>query len=217
MDTELFHPSKANGLLTGNGRGEDIKLLYVGRVSKEKNLEILVGAFKSLTELTDRVQLVVVGDRPYPSEMRKALAGKPVHFTGYLEGERLAAAYASCDLFVFPSTTDTFGSVILEAQASGILVVVTDRGGPQENIRVGETGFVVRGNDQESLLRTLESVMQAPHRLKLMGLAARRYADEQSFDQAFEQAWELYSEARENPNGFRVCDDAFAPFQGMFH
>ncbi len=216
VDTELFHPSKRNGLLTRNGREGALTLLYVGRVSKEKNLEILVKVFKSLTDATDGIQLVVVGDGPYLPEMREALADKPVHFTGYLEGDRLAGAYASCDLFVFPSTTDTFGNVVLEAQASGIPVVVTDQGGPQENIVPGETGFVVRGNDEESLLRTLQSIMQNTHRLKLMGAAARRYAEKRSFDQAFEQAWELYSETTEHFNGRPIFSDVFASYQGVF-
>lgn len=201
VDTDLFHPSKRNVLFNGKGRNSaEVRLLYVGRVSKEKNLELLVRVFKALTEETDRVQLMVVGDGPYLPEMRSSLAGRPAVFTGYLEGEKLASAYASCDLFVFPSTTDTFGNVVLEAQASGLPVVVTDQGGPQENILPGETGFIVKGNDEESLLQSLRTILQNTARLKPMGAAARKYAENRSFDQAFEQAWGMYSEASERTN-----------------
>ena len=79
-----------------------------------------------------RISLVVVGDGPYREELQTRCQGRPVVFTGLLEGEELAAAYASADAMVFPSTTDTFGNVVLEAQASGVPVIVTDLGGPAE-------------------------------------------------------------------------------------
>jgi glycosyltransferase involved in cell wall biosynthesis len=89
--------------------------------------------------------------------MRQDMAGTPCLFTGYLEGEGLAAVFASCDLFVFPSTTDTFGNVVLEAQASGIPVIVSDSGGPHENVVPGETGFVTRSYFKTSHFVTLSA------------------------------------------------------------
>jgi len=129
--------------------------------------------------------------------MQQALSGTRSVFTGYLDGDALVSVYASCDLFVFPSTTDTFGNVVLEAQACGIPVIVTDRGGPQENIVPGETGLVVEGNSEGSFLSGIESLLSDLQRLKNMGLAARRYVESRSFYNAFEETWELYIKAPE--------------------
>ena len=195
VDLQLFHPTKRNGFLESRFQVKDeTKLLYVGRVSKEKNLEILVRVFKSLIQDHSGLHLVVVGDGPYLEEMQQELAGTPCTFTGYLQGEDLAAAYASCDLFLFPSTTDTFGNVVLEAQASGIPVIVTDFGGPQENLIPGKTGLVIRGDSEESLLGAIHSLLAQPERLKDMGLTARCYMEERSFDAAFQATWRLFEE-----------------------
>ena len=173
---------------------EAVKLLYVGRVSKEKNLEILVKVFRSLVQSGEKVNLFIVGDGPYREEMEQALTETPTIFMGYVEGEALAEVYASCDLFVFPSTTDTFGNVVLEAQASGLPVIVTDCGGPQENIIPGKTGLIVEGNSEKSLLDGIQTLLSDPRRLKEMGKAARGYAESRSFDIAFNKAWDLYTE-----------------------
>jgi glycosyltransferase involved in cell wall biosynthesis len=195
VDIERFHPSKRNGFLEGRIQGKNVtKLLYVGRVSREKNLEVLTRVFKKLTEQQAAVHLVMVGDGPYLEEMQQDLAGTPCTFTGYLHGEDLAHAYASCDLFIFPSTTDTFGNVVLEAQASGIPVIVTDSGGPQENVQDGKTGLIIRGDSEENLLKAIKSLLTHPERLKEMGLMARRYMEERPFDAAFHSTWRLFEQ-----------------------
>jgi glycosyltransferase involved in cell wall biosynthesis len=194
VDTGLFNPMRRNGCLGKYGvEPSTVKLLYVGRVSREKNLDLLVRAFKKLSGAQDNLSLVVVGDGPYTEEMRESLRGTRTVFTGYIEGEALASVYASADLFVFPSTTDTFGNVVLEAQASGIPVVVTNSGGPQENIVPEETGIVVAGNDEKSLLLGVQRMLADPDRLKVMGRAARAYAETRTFDRAFETTWNLYA------------------------
>ena len=195
VDTELFHPSKRNGVFTTDGEDDSsVKLLYVGRVSKEKNLELLGNVFRSLSDSVLNLRLIVVGDGPYRKEMEEALKGTPSDFMGYVEGEELASMYSSCDLFVFPSTTDTFGNVVLEAQASGLPVIVTDCGGPQENVVPGQTGIVVEGNSEESLSNAIRMLAMDPARLKAMGKAARSYMEERSFYESFCRAWEIYSE-----------------------
>jgi glycosyltransferase involved in cell wall biosynthesis len=195
VDLQLFHPAKRNGFLESRFQlQEGIKLLYVGRISREKNLEILTRVFKRLAQDYSDIHLVVVGDGHYLEEMREELAGTPCTFTGYLHGEELAAAYASCDLFLFPSTTDTFGNVVLEAQASGLPVIVTDAGGPQENLISGETGLIVPGDDEESLLEAIRNLLARPEQLQVMGSMARRYMEERSFDSAFQATWRLFEE-----------------------
>jgi glycosyltransferase involved in cell wall biosynthesis len=194
IDINMFHPSKRNGFFKQHCKIDDhvIKLLYVGRVSMEKNLPLLVEVFNRLSREQCAVHLIIVGEGPYLEEMKKELSGKPVTFTGYLTGEDLAAAYASSNIFVFPSTTDTFGNVVLEAQASGIPVIVTDRGGPQENIIPLRTGFIVRGNDAESFLQPIRLLINDAQMAKRMGLAARKYMEERTFEKAFLKTWEMY-------------------------
>jgi glycosyltransferase involved in cell wall biosynthesis len=199
VDTEIFHPSKRNGCLDMYCKPRDeFKLLYVGRVSKEKNLEILVGAFKKVIRFRDDVRLFVVGDGPYRNEMAEALKDLPAVFTGYVQGEELSGMFASADLFVFPSTTDTFGNVILEAQASGVPVLVTDQGGPKENMTPGETGIVVHGDDEDAFLKGILKMLNDKAALTTMGAAARLYAEKRSFKGIFEESWEFYKQAENN-------------------
>ena len=193
VDLERFSPGNRNGFYHRHyGLEGELKLLYVGRVSKEKNLALLVDVFKELSERRSNLHLVVVGEGPYLEEMKEELAGRPVTFTGYLTGRDLAEAFASADLFVFPSTTDTFGNVILEAQASGLPVVVTDVGGPKENILPGETGVVTKGGDHADLRDTVLSLVDDRERLGRMAEAARRYSENRSFEQAFLEQWRMF-------------------------
>ena len=172
-----------------------MKLLYVGRVSKEKNLEILVRAFRTLEARGDNIDLIIVGDGPYKKEMASILNGSRVVFTGELSGETLARAYASSDVFVFPSTTDTFGNVVLEAQASGLPVVVSDKGGPQENLLPGETGFVVRSLDADAVAKAVHRLYQNSAELARMKKAARKYMEGRSFEENFLKTWNLFKNA----------------------
>ena len=194
IDVKRFHPSKRNGFFKSRyGLTEDeVKLLYVGRVSKEKNMPLLAEIYRSLAALRPHVRLVVVGEGPYLEDMKESLKDLPVTFTGFLSGEDLAQAYASSDLFVFPSTTDTFGNVVLEAQASGLPVIVTDEGGPRENLVPGKTGFIVPSKEKEVLLDTLLSLVDDPPLRDKMRLHAREYMENRSFETAFLQLWDSY-------------------------
>ena len=199
IDIELFHPSKRNGYLKKHYQiKETIKLLYVGRISKEKNLHLLVDVFKSLLQTYKDVHLVVVGDGPYLDEMKEKLQGMPCTFTGYLKGEVLSFVYASSDIFIFPSTTDTFGNVVLEAQASGIPVIVTDKGGPHENILKNKTGKIVKADDPKDLLESVQHMIAEPQLIRKMGKAARDYMESRSFDGAFIETWKMYQEEYDN-------------------
>jgi glycosyltransferase involved in cell wall biosynthesis len=193
IDTERFSPEKRNGFFEqAYGVAASTKLLYVGRISKEKNLAVLGDAFRLLCSRQVQAHLVVVGDGPYLNEMKTKLSDLPCTFTGRLAGDDLAKAYASADIFVFPSTTDTFGNVVLEAQASGLPVVVSDQGGPCENMLPDTTGRVVPGNDVEALAAALTDILSNPRQRQAMGRAARRYMEERSFDAAFLKTWESY-------------------------
>jgi glycosyltransferase involved in cell wall biosynthesis len=179
VDTTRFSPAfRVAGFWENYGLREGTKLLYVGRVSKEKNLELLADTFIRVAESCFACSLVIIGDGPYREEMEERLAGYPVLFTGFLEGDELAGGYASADLFVFPSATDTFGNVVLEAQASGLPVIVSDQGGPKELMSDGETGVVVRAGSRDDLLDAILSFLVEPERIRGMGRRARAFTEE---------------------------------------
>jgi len=196
-DVDLFHPSKHNGFFKNRFDlpADEIKLLYVGRVSKEKNLPALARMFTSLSKIRKNIRLIVVGDGPYLAEMKEALAGSKATFTGFLEGDDLAQAYASSDIFIFPSTTDTFGNVVLEAQASGLPVIVTDKGGPRENLIPGETGLIVSGEDAQNYIQAVLKLADDPDLLQTMKENAHAYMKDRSFETGFLELWDMYRTA----------------------
>ena len=167
-----------------------VKFIYVGRLAVEKNLHLLAHAFRDLVrelrhaEADNSAQLILVGDGPYRSELARLLDGLPVTWTGYLHGTELATAIASADVKVFPSTTDTWGNAPLEAQASGLPVIVSDIGGPIELMEDGVTGIAVRGNDSVSLLHAMHRLMEPSVRAK-MGQNARAFAVANRVDEPF--------------------------------
>lgn len=196
VDIQRFSPEKQSARFRVRYQIADkVAALYVGRLSKEKDLDVLCRAFRKLHTKYPRAALVVVGDGPYRQEMERLLAGTSVVFTGYLSGEALSEAFASCDFLVFPSTTDTFGNVVLEAQASGLPVIVSDQGGPQENIIPGRTGWVFVGRDEESLMKCMEKMFNNPQKCREMGTEARKTMERRSFQRAFQAMWELFEAA----------------------
>lgn len=176
VDAEQFSPSKrVAGYWQVQGLGNDCVLLYVGRVSKEKALDQLSCAFRQLVDEGLELSLAIVGDGPYREELEAELSGYPVRFTGYLQGEALQQAYASADLFVFPSATDTFGNVVLEAQASGLAVIVSDSGGPCELMAAEESGLVVEAGNLPQLTSAIRRLATDRDLLQRMGAAAHSF------------------------------------------
>lgn len=201
IDIESFSPSNRNGFFRSKFMisEDDLKLLYVGRVSKEKSLQLLVEVFIRLTKIRAGIHLIIVGDGPYLSEMKKVLKNLPVTFTGFLHGDDLTQAYASSDIFIFPSTTDTFGNVVLEAQASGLPVIVTDSGGPKENLINGETGFIVPSGDINGFANAVLKLTNNTALLQKMSQNARDYTKNRSFESAFLKLWDMHRSL--TPNG----------------
>ncbi len=177
VDTDRFSPAHSDPSLWKKlGADVGVKILYAGRVSREKNLEVLVAAFRELEASGADATLVVAGDGPYRVEMERELHGSRTVFTGFLPQDELAKIYASADIFVFPSTTDTFGNVVLEAQASGLPAIVTDEGGPQELILPGRSGLVVSGGEVEALRTALQHLVEAPKIRAAMARESREFA-----------------------------------------
>lgn len=178
VDVERFHPRWRHAAVWSGVLGArvgSVKALYVGRVSVEKNLGLLermwgvVGA--TLGRRGVDAQLVIVGDGPALAAMRRGRRDNGMVFTGFRHGAELSAMYASSDVFVFPSHTDTLGQVVLEAQASGLPALVTGSGGPREVVRHGMTGLVL-GRNAEWAPALLDLLCDAALRAR-MGVAAR--------------------------------------------
>src|SRR6266404_481462 len=189
LDTQLFHPTRRDPKFFEKfgAKNGQVRLLYVGRVSREKDLDLLAEAYRRLCDEGLSIQLCVVGHGPYSKEFSESLP--EALFTGYLKGEELAGAYASADIFVFPSTTDTFGNVIIEAQASGVPVVVSDSGGPKELVENNRNGLITKSHDVEDLTRAIRELVADPDRRKRMGNLARESVIDLTWPNAFRKFW----------------------------
>ena len=160
IDMSRFHPANRNAQLRQHwdAQDNDTVLLYVGRVAPEKNLELLASTFEKVKAIVPRVQCVVVGDGPSLASLRAKLPW--VHFAGAQKGEALTQHYASADVFVFPSLTETFGNVVPEAMASGLATVCFDYAAGQQLIQHGSNGLLCNTQDPEAFTRTtLEAVL----------------------------------------------------------
>jgi glycosyltransferase involved in cell wall biosynthesis/predicted metal-dependent phosphoesterase TrpH len=138
VDVERFSPAKHDAAVLG-GAGDRLTVLYAGRLTREKGADLLADAFLAARERDARLHLCLAGGGPEEEVLRERL-GAHASFLGWLEGDALARAYASADLFLFASRTDTFGQVLLEAQASGLPVIAVAEGGPCAIVEDGVTG-----------------------------------------------------------------------------
>lgn len=192
LDTVLFDSSRRDpGFWQSRGvpAGKTV-LLYVGRVSKEKDLDVIATAWQRLRG--NGSALAFVGDGPYLPELKLALPDAV--FTGTLSGQDLARAFASADVFVFPSTTDTFGNVVLEALASGLPNVVSDQGGPKDLIEHGITGFVTRALDVDDFAAHVERLTTDADLRARMSAAARKAVQDRDWAEAGRRFWALSPE-----------------------
>ena len=189
LDTTLFSPEHRDPAFWqkfGEHNGA-VHLLYVGRISKEKDLDVLAQAYRQLRDEGLPIQLYLVGDGPYLQALHESMP--EAIFTGYLRGKELAAAYASADVFVFPSTTDTFGNVVIEAQASGVPVIVSDTGGPKELVEENVNGVVTKSHDVEDLARAIRDLVNDKRKRHQMSRQARQAVIDRSWPGAFRKFW----------------------------
>jgi glycosyltransferase involved in cell wall biosynthesis len=187
LDTVLFHPSRRDAKYwpsRGAEPGQKV-LLYVGRISKEKDLDVLVQAWPKLADTG--AKLAFVGHGPYAKELQRLLPD--AIFTGPLSGDELGRAFASADLFVFPSTTDTFGNVIIEALASGLPCVVSDQGGPKDLVEPGVTGYITRALDADGFAQQIREVLAGPAKLAAMRPACRAAVENRDWREAARKFW----------------------------
>jgi glycosyltransferase involved in cell wall biosynthesis len=182
VDADLFHPARRRPEFFARfGLDPGVVFLYVGRLAPEKNLEALLATFDAVAGRDPRVRLALVGDGPSRPALERAARGA-VAFCGYLDGEELAAAYASADVFVFPSRTDTFGNAVLEAMASGLPAIVAAEGGPAELARASEAAVVADVADLDSFGLAMEGLAAGAELRSTLGRRARAFAERQTWD-----------------------------------
>jgi glycosyltransferase involved in cell wall biosynthesis/predicted metal-dependent phosphoesterase TrpH len=181
VDLSRFDPAKrTTGLLPG-----ELNVLYVGRQTKEKGADLLAESFLRARAIDPRLHLVLAGGGPEERALRERL-GDAATFLGWLDGEELARAYASADMFLFASRTDTFGQVILEAQASGLPVVAVAEGGPAGLIEDGRTGRLCPA-DADALAVAVLELARSPRRREQYAHAALAAVSERTWDAALRQ------------------------------
>ena len=176
VDARRFHPDKASErcrerLLGGYLEGK--LLLYVGRLAPEKDIERL----KAILREVPGARLAIVGDGPARGDLEREFEGLPAVFTGVLQGEVLASAYASADAFLFPSTTDTLGLAMLEALASGLPVLAARSGPSQEIVTEGENGLLYEADSTPSLVAAVRRLFSDDELRAALARRARATAE----------------------------------------
>lgn len=200
VDPTRFNPAfRSENFRKKAGAGEGALLFtYVGRISPEKDLDILAESIERVKETHgDRAAFAVVGDGPYLHELKQRL-GKKAYFTGFLKGRELAAAYASSDVFVFPSTTETFGNSVLEGMCSGLPAIVPNAGGVIEIVTHGRDGLIVPPRDVRAFTRAMEEFLCSPQLCMAMRNQALVTAASRSWDEVFQNLFLRYQELLED-------------------
>ncbi len=185
VDTQLFCPSRRKRV------NNMLQIGYVGRLTTEKNVRFIARLAHELqTRCQQDLEFVIIGEGSEERWLRGNVQN--ARLPGVLRGEALANAYADMDLFVFPSLTDTFGNVVLEALASGVPTVVTNQGGPKFLVQSGVTGFVA--TDETDFVHCVSHLVDHSGLRSQMSLDAVKYAQAQSWDRVFESVWNVYGE-----------------------
>ena len=203
VDVERFGPANRVSGLFGDG----INVLYAGRFSREKGADLLADAFLAARERDPRLHLVLAGGGPEEDALR-ARVGEHATFLGWLTGDDLARAYASADIFLFASRTDTFGQVLLEAEASGLPVVAVDEGGPRSIVQHGVTGLLCPP-DAGALSQAVAELASDPAWRARMATTGLEAVAQRTWDKALAQLAAGYERAlRDAPAAASEARDA---------
>lgn len=189
VDGQLFHPTRRSSELraTWGLTENETAILHVGRLAAEKNLQLLVRTYQALKLSLPqrRMKLVIVGDGPLRAQLEQELPDAV--FCGVQRGEELATHYASGDLFLFPSLSETFGNVLLEALASGLGVVAFDQAAAALHIRHGHNGALASPGDEQAFIEAAQWLLQDSESLRRTRLNARQHAGKQGWSQIIAQ------------------------------
>jgi len=198
VDTDIFKPElrdeQMRNRLLGNFSDEGSLLIYVGRLSAEKQIERI----KPVLEALPNTRLALVGDGPHRQQLEKIFQGTSTTFVGYLSGNELASAYASGDAFLFPSSTETLGLVLLEAMAAGCPVVGANKGGIPDIISDGENGCLYNPDGENdgslSLIEATQKLLGNEAERTSMRKAARSEAERWGWEGATKQLRSYYKD-----------------------
>lgn len=180
VDTRLFHPKRRSlsiRMRLAGGRPDGPVLLYVGRLSPEKNLRVLA----RVQDAVPGARLALVGDGPARADLERAFVDRHATFLGFLGGEELAEAFASADVFVMPSRTETLGFVVLEAMASGCPVVAARAGGIPDLVDHEESGVLYDPERADGAAEAVRDLLRSPEKCRFHARLARKRAEEQSW------------------------------------
>lgn len=194
VDAEAFSPvHRSSEVREEIAPGAETILLFVGRIAPEKSCALAVEAFTRIRPDFPGCALVFVGDGPARPDL-EAEKVPGVYFIGYRRGRDLSRVFASGDLLLFPSTTETFGNVVLEAFASGLPAIVADQGGVCDTVADGETGYRCRPGNADDFAHRLSGLLGDPGLRATMGQRARAAALGRSWGKVFDSLWEGYRE-----------------------
>lgn len=191
VDTEMFRPQPVNRAMRDRltqGHPDDPLLLYVGRLGAEKEIDRI----RPVLEAIPNARLALVGDGPHRQELMRFFAGTNTNFVGYLMGEELATAYASADAFVFPSSTETLGLVLLEAMAAGCPVVAAGSGGITDIVEDGVNGFLFDPRDERGAIAATQRLLASTEIRETLRQNARREAERWGWEAATRQLQMFY-------------------------
>ncbi|EGJ34506.1 MULTISPECIES: glycosyltransferase family 1 protein [Moorena] len=191
VDTETFQPELASSQMRSHlsqGNPDSPILLYVGRLSAEKEIERI----KLVLEAIPNACLALVGDGPHRKELEAHFAGTPTHFVGYLTGTTLGSAFASADAFIFPSRTETLGLVLLEAMAAGCPVVAANSGGIPDIVTDGMNGYLYDPADEQGAIAATQRLLAQQQERETLRRNARAEAERWSWSAATRQLQHYY-------------------------
>jgi glycosyltransferase involved in cell wall biosynthesis len=191
VDREHFSPAKREEQYwQRRGLPAAFTFIYLGRVSPDKNVEMLLQAFEQVAARGRPVNLAVVGDGPSLENLRARYQDPRIQFTGFLRGEELATALASAEVMVFPSTTDTFGNAVLEANSAGLPAIVSDRGGPPDIVRRHQSGIIVDVTRPDALADAMDTLYSDADLRNRMREASLRNAAESDWQDVLDEFWD---------------------------
>lgn len=196
VDVSRFHPHvDRDAVLTAAGADPSkFTLLFVGRLAPEKSVDVLLEAYERLPgDIRNQMQLILAGDGPLYKELTETYRDRAdMKFLGFVQGKELSDLFAASDLFVFPSATETFGNVVLEAMASGTAVIGAAAGGVQDTIRHMQTGWLCPVGEADAFSEAIQALFENASLRRGMGAAGREYSLLQSWDSIFERLLNSY-------------------------
>ncbi|MHB1686850.1 MAG: glycosyltransferase family 4 protein [Ignavibacteriaceae bacterium] len=197
VDTQTFNPGfKSSDWKRNLGIEDKTALLFAGRLVWEKDLQTFADVYKILSAKRNDIAFVLAGDGPIREDLKKIMP--EAKFLGYQTGSELSTTYASSDIFVFPSTTETFGNVTVEAMASGIPPICVKEGGAYGIIKDGVTGLIAEPRNAEDISDKIEKLLDQPELRNRIALQALEYAQTQSWKNVFDRLFKSYEEVIHN-------------------